>query len=143
MSKVIALGLVFALPLLYARYTSGKWHTSISAIYYDTKLRMLWKLTIMGMAYITSLYHEIVMDWAAVSILGVAIFPDINVPRIKRIHDSFAVIYFALVSYYIHPTLTLGLICAFALGYKLTTLYWLEWIGMGTLIIGLTLKELL
>lgn len=139
--RPLLLAIIFATPLLYTRWRKGKWHASISEIYYEEDLRIIWKFTLIAVAYTLSTYDNILLDWAAVSILGVGIFPEINKPNIKKIHDTFAISFFFMIGWYCHPILVLIMGVLFGLGYRFVTIYWLEWIGMAIILTGLTLKE--
>ena len=139
--KPLILTLIFFVPLLYTRWKKGGWHTSISIIYYDEDLRIVWKFTFVAVAYTLSTYHELIPDLAAISLLGVAVFPEIEKPKIKKIHDTFAITFFFMMGWYIHPLILLGMILFFTFTLKKMSLYWIEMIGMGTIIAGLFLKD--
>ena len=126
--------------LVYAQEVVGPVE-SISRLFYHQKTRKLFKAVLWLNGGLLMFYDlaDPVLTLGGLSLIGVPIFGDFLDRTTRWFHFSLAGAFFLLTSWYISPWLTLAIGAGFALGMKLIPkrkIYWLEVIGILTLIIG-------
>ena len=126
--------------LVYAQRTVGPVE-SISRLFYHKKTRKLFKAALWvngGLLMYYDLGDPVLMG-GGLALIGVPIFGDFLDKTTRWFHFGLAGLFFLLTSWYLSPLLTIAIGGGFALGMKLIPrrkIYWLEVIGILTLIIG-------
>ena len=119
----------------YGYLKQCKFPTSISALWY-TDINLIYRFTVMGIAALLMAQLEPFMVLAGLSLIGLLVFPKINKPKEKRIHDMVAVLAFVFMSLNVHWIFVFVLTGLFFSFRKLLSLYWLEIIGLNILMIS-------
>ena len=114
---------------------------SISRLFYHQKTRKLFKAALWLNGGLLILYDpgNTTLTLGGLALIGVPIFGDFLDRTTRWFHFSLAGLFFIFTSWYISPWMTLLLGAGFALGMKIIPkrkIYWLEVIGILTLIIG-------
>ena len=114
---------------------------SISRLFYHQKTRKLFKATLWLNGGLLIFYDlgAPILTLGGLALIGVPIFGDFLDRTTRWFHFSLAGAFFLLTSWYLTPWMTLAIGAGFALGMKLIPkrkIYWLEVIGILTLIIG-------
>ena len=114
---------------------------SISRLFYHQKTRKLFKAALWLNGGLLIFYDpgDTTLTLGGLALIGVPIFGDFLDRTTRWFHFGLAGLFFILTSWYLSPWMTLLLGAGFALGMKLIPkrkIYWLEVIGILTLIIG-------
>ena len=114
---------------------------SISRLFYHQKTKKLFKAALWLNGGLLIFYDpgNITLNLGGLALIGVPIFGDFLDRTTRWFHFSLAGLFFLLTSWYLTPWMTLAIGAGFALGMKLIPkrkIYWLEVIGILTLIIG-------
>ena len=114
---------------------------SISRLFYHQKTRKLFKAALWLNGGLLIFYDlgNTTLTLGGLALIGVPIFGDFLDRTTRWFHFSLAGLFFIFTSWYISPWMTLLLGAGFALGMKIIPkrkIYWLEVIGILTLIIG-------
>ena len=114
---------------------------SISRLFYHNETRKLFKAAMWLNGGLLIFYDpgNVVLNLGGLALIGVPIFGDFLDKTTRWFHFSLAGLFFIFTSWYISPWLTLAIGAGFASGMKLIPkrkIYWLEVIGLLTLIIG-------
>lgn len=126
--------LLFNGSLYYGWLELKKSPSSISAMWY-TDVNLVYRWTVLGIAMLSALHLTPYMIFGGMAMAGILVFPKINLPKEKLVHDIFAVLSFVLWSLEVHWVFIPVLVIIFFLFKKKLSLYWLEIIGFNVLFI--------
>lgn len=130
----IIMALVFNGALAYGYLKQQKFPSSISALWY-TDVNLIYRFTVVGMSLLCIGHFTPFMMLAGMSFLGLLVFPKINRPTEKRVHDAFAILAFVFLSLEIHWGLIPILLLLCIVFWNLISLYWIEVIGFNIVIL--------
>ena len=128
------MALLFNGSLLYGYLKHCRTHSSISAIWY-TDINLVYRFTVIGVSLLAIAHFETSMVLAGMCFTGLLVFPKINRPKEKKIHDAFAILAFVFLALSVHWILIPILIVLCVSFWRLLSLYWLEIIGFNIIIL--------
>ena len=102
--------------------------SSISAMWY-TDVNLVYRCTVLGIALLSVMHLTAPMALGGIAMAGILVFPKINLPKEKLVHDIFAVLAFTFWAIEVNYMLIAVLVALFFLARKKLSLYWLEIIG--------------
>ncbi len=127
------MGILFNGSLFYGWTKMRSLPTSISALWVSD-VHLIYRFTVIGVSLLSILHLNAPMVLAGLSIIGILIFPNIENKKEKMIHDIFAILFFAFMSYNVHWVLIPILVALFVALSDRLSLYWLEILGFNILI---------